>query len=201
MESNSAKAVPMRGPVKDAEAEALLRLLRREKEFESQACMPTNIQRKVPLPAIGSTCQHGGEAAQLAVRRQSDPTTKQARHSDAQNEKELQNESKYQWRNRKNSIPPAGHPAAQSSNVSLVSPGYSWRTAEASQLAGSKQKKPSHSLPPIGYEDLTDRPGTPAGRPSCPVPSSQFWDDSWTSVLWWLLSVLLLCYIGTPRSG
>ena len=44
----------MRGKVKDAEAEALLRLLRREKEYSERLLAP-QIQQRVPLPAIGSS--------------------------------------------------------------------------------------------------------------------------------------------------
>lgn len=189
MDSN-AKAVPMRGKVKDAEAEVLLKLLRQEKEYQNKVLMPANIQRKTPLPAIGRTNQTTRETysqveEQYAVKgsgytkAEGGITTQSPR---LLTEKEILNDSSFTWINKTdiglNSVPSRSLPSSK--NTANI-PSYSWRTSDDksySNISERQSRRPSGSLPPLGYEDEELGSDLSAERPSCPRPSSpKLWED------------------------
>lgn len=159
---------PMRGKTKDAEAEALLKLLRQEQEFHSQVSIP-QIQRKQPLPAIRSkasdsiTDEHDGTGVFISQMRTS---------THADHEIPLNVDSQFLW-NARGSLN-----NNDSSFTSTTRPVYEWKKdpSSASYSKFERQRKPSKTLPPLGPQQISPRER--GERPSRPPPSSpKFWDD------------------------
>ncbi|XP_031564200.1 uncharacterized protein LOC116299641 [Actinia tenebrosa] len=162
--------LPMRGKTKDAEAEALLKLLRQEQEFHNQVSIP-EIQRKQPLPAIRSkasdsiTEEHEGSGVFISQMR----TTK-----DRDQEIPLNVDSQFLW-NARGSL----NRNNNDSHFTVASrPAYEWKK-DSSNVNYSKferQRRPSKNLPPLGPQQTSPRDR--GERPSRPPPSSpKFWED------------------------
>ena len=171
--------IPMRGRVKDAEAEALLRLLRQEKEFKERISAP-QIQQRAPLPAIGSS---GDNATQQATscERTSDTsgtfitqTFEGSRflNSDSDHNKELVSDSSFSWTTNIDMSSNLLH----SSQKEVCVPPFTWRDERS--LSHSKYERHRHgrTLPPleISSSPVSDLPD----RPACPKAGSpKFWED------------------------
>ena len=157
----------MRGKVKDAEAEALLKLLRQEKEFLSRIPTP-QIQQRTPLPAIGSglhqtTSSDRTDETFITQTRIESPLL-------SSNDKGLLSESSFLWTSRTDEH---RNLSLTSRNEIGVPSAYSWKDQKnASDLALEQQQRKSNgrSLPPLQvslspYGELCE-------RPSCPKPRS-----------------------------
>ena len=171
--------IPMRGRVKDAEAEALLRLLRQEKEFKERISAP-QIQQRTPLPAIGSSCDNTTRQT-AACERTSDirgtfitETLEDSRflNEDKEHNKELVTESSFSW----TPVLDTSSNFLHSSQKEIYVPPFTWRDERS--LSYSKYERHRHGriLPPL---EIPSSPvsGLPE-RPTCPKPGSpKFWED------------------------
>lgn len=171
--------IPMRGKVKDAEAEALLKLLRREKEFNDRFSAP-QIHQRTPLPAIGGSVNNT-EIQQItscdrtngAFLTQTFENETGFSNSDIGHSKELVNDSKYLWSSKpdvnSNSQPP-------SSSKEFYIPPFTWKGEQSSCYSKHERQRHGRTLPPLEipvspYSYLPE-------RPSCPRPESpKFWED------------------------
>lgn len=169
----------MRGKVKDAEAEALLRLLRQEKEYSERLLTP-QIQQRVPLPAIGSTGNDNTtQQAQLCEQGTVATFITQTGESSGflydNYEKELLSDSNFIWTPKTDVY---NQPRA-SSHKSVYVPSFSWRDEQCfsyPHFDQPRKKSKARTLPPI------EIPVSPCSdlleRPTCPRPGSpKFWDD------------------------
>ena len=178
MNMESAK-IPMRGRVKDAEAEALLRLLRQEKEYNDRLSAP-QIQQRIPLPAIGSRSSDNRTRQTPACER-TEPTfitqtLESSRFlSNIEHERELLSDSNFLWTPKadlNNNLRP-------SPKKDVYVPPYVWKDEQGvscSRFERHRKKSNGRTLPPL------EIPASPCcdlpERPSCPKPGSpKFWDD------------------------
>ena len=170
--------IPMRGKVKDAEAEALLKLLRQEKEYNDRLSAP-QIQQKIPLPAIGSSDKG---AQQTPTCERTDPTfitqtLESSRFiSNVEHEKELLSDSNFLWTTPKTD---GNNNLRSSLKKDIYVPPYSWKEEQAvlySKFDRCRRKSNGRTLPPL------EIPASPCcdlpERPSCPKSGSpKFWND------------------------
>lgn len=173
--------IPMRGKVKDAEAEALLKLLRQEKEFGDHLSAP-QIQQRIPLPAIRSRSSNN-KPQQTRTFDRTDPTfTTQTLHcspliSNVEIEKELISDSKFLWTTPKPASNCNGRRSLLKKDIYV--PPYSFQEEQAlsySKFSRQCKKMNSRTLPPleIPISPSFDLPE----RPSCPISeSSKFCDE------------------------
>ncbi|XP_022782278.1 uncharacterized protein LOC111323227 [Stylophora pistillata] len=172
--------IPMRGKVKDAEAEALLKLLRREKEFNDRLSAP-QIHQRTPLPAIGDSGNNTTTLQTTSCDRTNgtfltqtfENETGPALNSDIEHSKELVSDSKYLWSSKgdvnSNFQPP-------SSLKEFYIPPFTWKGEQSSCYTKHERQRHGRTLPPL------EIPVTPdfdlPERPSCPKPGSpKFWED------------------------
>lgn len=171
--------IPMRGKVKDAEAEALLRLLRQEKEYSERLLAP-QIQQRVPLPAIGSsgndnTTQQPQLCEQETVATFITQTGESSGFLYDNYEKELLSDSNFIWTPKTD----VDNQPRASSHKGVYVPSFSWRDEQCfsyPQFDQPRKKSKARTLPPIEIpvspcSDLPERPTYP--RPGSP----KFWDD------------------------
>lgn len=170
--------IPMRGRVKDAEAEALLRLLRQEKEFKERISAP-QIQQRTPLPAIGSSADNTTQqatASEITSGTFITQTLEDLRFLSLDNEhsnRELVSDSSFSWTPTSDMSSNFHH----SSQKEICVPPFTWRADERS-LSYSKNERHRHgrTLPPLEIppSPVSDLPE----RPTCPKPGSpKFWED------------------------
>lgn len=169
--------VPLRGKVKDAEAEALLKLLRQEKEYNDRLSAP-QIHQRIPLPAIGSRASDN-KSQQC---KETDPTfitetLESSRfNSNVEDEKELLSDSNFLWTTPKTDV---NNNVRTPFKEDIYVPPYSWKGQQGVSCTNfNRQRKKSNgrTLPPL------EIPSSPSSdlleRPSCPYSSSsKFWDD------------------------
>ena len=169
--------VPLRGKVKDAEAEALLKLLRQEKEYNDRLSAP-QIQQRIPLPAIGSRVSDN-KSQQC---KETDPTfitetLESSRfNSNVEDDKELLSDSNFLWTTPKTEV---NNNVRTSFQKDIYVPPYSWKGQQGGSCTNfNRQRKKSNgrTLPPL------EIPSSPSSdlleRPSCPYSSSpKFWDE------------------------
>ena len=174
--------IPLRGKVKDAEAEALLKLLRQEKEVNDRLSAP-QIQQRIPLPAIGSKGTNDNKPQQTTPPcERTDPTfiteiLESSRfNSNVEDEKELLSDSNFLWTTPKTEV---NNNVRTSFKKDIYVPPYSWKGQQGvSRTNFNRQRKKSNArtLPPLGI------PSSPSSdlleRPSCPYSGSpKLWDD------------------------
>ena len=173
--------IPMRGKVKDAEAEALLKLLRQEKEYGDRLSAP-QIQQRIPLPAIGSSGINN-KSQQSPTFDRTDPTfiTQTLESSpfisNVEFEKELISDSNFLWTTPKTAANCNGR---TSRKKDVYVPPYSLPEGQAlsySKLNRQCKKMNSRTLPPLEIPvspcfDLLERPSCPSSE------SPKFWDES-----------------------
>ena len=156
--------VSMRGKTKDAEAEALLKLLRQEQEFHSQVSIP-KIQRKQPLPSIKSRNIDSLEDDQ-ALHDTTEVFISQMR-TDLTSQESLNKLQCTALNNNNCTIP----------NNCSVPPckdtvrSYEWKKKTSDTTPYQlyeRQRKPSKTLPPLRPQSTSPR----ERRPSRPLPSS-----------------------------
>lgn len=169
----------MRGRVKDAEAEALLRLLRQEKEFKERISAP-QIQQRTPLPAIGSsgdnttqqttTCERPSDTGGTFITQ-----TFEDSHflsADTEHNKELVSESSFSWTPGLDTSSNLVH----SSQKEIYVPPFTWRDERSLSYSKYERHRHGRTLPPleIPSSPVSDLPE----RPTCPKPGSpKFWED------------------------
>ena len=172
--------IPMRGRVKDAEAEALLRLLRQEREFKERISAP-QIQQRTPLPAIGSgsgdnttqqttDCDRKSDTSGAFITQTFEDSSNLC--SDNEHNNELVSDSSFSWAPSLDMSSNLLH----SSKKEICVPPFSWRDEQS--LCYSKYERHRHgrTLPPIEIPSnpVSDFPE----RPTCPKPGSpKFWED------------------------
>ena len=171
--------IPMRGKVKDAEAEALLQLLRQEKEYSERLLAP-QIQQRIPLPAIGSSGNDNAtQQAQLCEQGSVATFITQTGESSGflydNCEKELLSDSNFIWTPKTY----VNNQLRASSHKRVFVPSFSWRDEQcfsSPQLDQPRKKSKGRTLPPI---EIPISPGSNLPeRPTCPRPGSpKFWDD------------------------
>lgn len=170
--------IPMRGRVKDAEAEALLRLLRQEKEFHERISAP-QIQQRTPLPAIGSGSNNTTQATACERASVTNGTfitqsleASRFLNSDSELNKELVSDSNFLWTPRtdtnSNILP--------SPKKEIYVPPFTWRDKRSLSYSKYERHRPQRTLPPL------EIPSSPCSdlpeRPSCPKPGSpKLWED------------------------
>ena len=171
--------IPMRGRVKDAEAEALLRLLRQEKEFKERISAP-QIQQRAPLPAIGSSGDNTTQQA-TASDRAIDPsgtfitqTCEDSRNLSLGNEhnRELVSDSSFSWAPSLDMSSNLIH----SSQKEICVPPFTWRNEQSLSYSKYERQRHGRTLPPLEIPSslVSDFPE----RPTCPQPGSpRFWED------------------------
>lgn len=171
--------IPMRGRVKDAEAEALLRLLRQEKEFKERISAP-QIQQRTPLPAIGSSGDNTTQQTTTCTRTSVTSgtfitqTLEDSRFlsSDNEHNKELVNDSSFLWTPSSDISSNLLH----SSQKDICVPPFTWRDERSLSYSKYERHRHGRSLPPIEIPSspVSDLPE----RPSCPKPGSpKLWED------------------------
>lgn len=171
--------IPMRGRVKDAEAEALLRLLRQEKEFKERISAP-QIQQRTPLPAIGSSGDNTTQETAACERTSGTrgtfitQTLEDSRFLSADNEhnKELDSESSFSWTPGLDTTNNLLH----SSQKEFYVPPFTWRDKRSLSYSKYERHRSGRTLPPI---EIPSSPvsGLPE-RPTCSKPGSpKFWED------------------------
>lgn len=167
--------IPMRGRVKDAEAEALLRLLRREKEFNERISAP-QIQQRIPLPAIG--CSGSNNRTQQTCERTNDPTfiTLEANRflsSDNEVNKELVSDSSFLW-TPKSDVNSNLLPSSPQFKEVFVPP-FTWKEDQSLSYSKYERNRHGRTLPPLEIP-ASPCPDLPE-RPSCPKPGSpKLWE-------------------------
>ena len=167
--------VPMRGKIKDAEAEALLKLLRREQQYEQEQSIP-QIQRREPLPAIGVN----PKSTSIEKAASCFPIQDQLLHSNTQSLREFRfsdteiiNDSSFvRTSNNNNNVLP-GH-VVPSIPTEVFVPPYSWKNEKTPSCARFERSgKNGRTLPPLEYSFGPSGEGDGnQDRPSCPRPSS-----------------------------
>lgn len=173
--------IPMRGKVKDAEAEALLKLLRREQEYEQEQSIP-QIQRKEPLPAIGVNAKSNSiekSASCFPIQEQLLYSNTQSMRESRFSDTELVNDSSFIRTNNNNNNNLLPNHTAPPIAAEVFVPPYSWKNEKTPSCArferSGKAVKNGRTLPPLEYNF-----GLPGGsdgnpeldRPACPRPSS-----------------------------
>lgn len=168
--------IPMRGKIKDAEAEALLKLLRQEKEFNDRISAP-QIHQRPPLPAIGGSGNNTKQQTTSYERTNGTFITQTIEtsgflDSDSGHSKSLVSDSRYLWTSKadmnSNLLP--------SCQKELYIPPFTWKGEQSSSYSKYERQRHSRTLPPLEipaspYSDLPE-------RPSCPKPGSpKFWED------------------------
>lgn len=172
--------IPMRGKTKDAEAEALLKLLRQEQEFHSQVSIP-QIQKKQPLPSIrGKRSSIDGEDSSTDACGGVFISQMKTGLSD----QELGfGESKFLLNNHDTTVLCTNNNTII--NRDLPSPrdsgqrSYEWKKDSISTVYHKfeRQRRPSKNLPPLGPQ-MPPSPRDREIRPSRPPPSSpKLWQD------------------------
>lgn len=176
--------VPMRGKIKDAEAEALLKLLRREQENAKEQSIP-QIQRKEPLPAIGNNIKGTSvdSSSCFPIEEQLLAFHTQSKSDSRLSDSELLNDSFFVRTN--NSINVLG--AQKTTAAEIYVPPYSWRNEKMPSPARSersgKAKNAGRNLPPIEYNFIASRENglnheRPVGsHPSSPRQSPEYYED------------------------
>lgn len=171
--------IPMRGKVKDAEAEALLRLLRQEKECNDRLSAP-QIQQRIPLPAIGSkTTDNRAQPTPIYEKTDATFITQTLEGSgfltNIDQGKELLSDSNFLWTPKMD----VNNNSRALSRKDVYVPPYSWKEEQSvscSTFDRCRKKSRSRALPPIEIpvSPCSDLPE----RPTCPKPGSpKFWDD------------------------
>lgn len=170
--------IPMRGRVKDAEAEALLRLLRQEKEFNERISAP-QIQQRTPLPAIRSG---SGNTTQATVCERTSVTngtfitqtleSSRFLNSDSELSNELVSDSSYLWTPRSDT----NSNILPSPQKEIYVPPFTWRDERSLSYSKYERHRHHRTLPPL------EIPSSPCSdlpeRPSCPKPGSpKLWED------------------------
>lgn len=171
--------IPMRGRVKDAEAEALLRLLRQEKEFKERISAP-QIQQRTPLPAIGSSGDSTTQQTTACERTSATSgtfitqTVEDSRilSSDNEHNKELVSDSSFSWTPSLD----MGSNLLHSSHKEICVPPFTWRDERSLSYSKYERHRHGRTLPPL------EIPSSPVSdlseRPTCPKPGSpKFWED------------------------
>lgn len=171
--------VPMRGRVKDAEAEALLRLLRQEKEFKERISAP-QIQQRTPLPAIGSsgdnttqqtaTCERTNDNGGTFITQKFEDS--RFLGADTEHNKELVSESSFSWTPGLDTSSNLLH----SSQKGICVPPFTWRDERSLSYSKYERHRNGRTLPPLEVPSspVSDLPE----RPTCPKPGSpKFWED------------------------
>ncbi|XP_020892373.1 uncharacterized protein LOC110231670 [Exaiptasia diaphana] len=170
--------IPMRGKTKDAEAEALLKLLRQEQEFHSRQISIPQIQRKQPLPSIRGTAhdsdEHCDDSANNGVfisQMKTGLSNQDICFSESQFLCSNSKDSPYN--NNDNTI------GGYSDIPSLRLKSYDWKKDTDHVLYHRyerQQRKPTKNLPPLGPQ--VSSPRERDTRPSRPLPSSpKLWED------------------------
>ena len=173
--------IPMRGRVKDAEAEALLRLLRQEKEFKERISAP-QIQQRTPLPAIGSSGDTTTQQATACERTSLTSgtfitqTLEDSRFHGTDNEhnKRLVNDSSFSWTSP--TVDMSSTDLLHSTHKEICVPPFTWRDERSLSYSKYERHRHGRTLPPleIPSSPVSDLPE----RPTCPRPGSpKFWDD------------------------
>lgn len=170
--------IPMRGRVKDAEAEALLRLLRQEKKFDERILAP-QIQQRTPLPAIGSgnsniTQATAGERASVTNGTFITQTFESSRflNSDSEMNKELDSDSSLLWTPRSD----MNSNVLPSPKKEIYVPPFTWRDERSLSYSKYERHRHQRTLPPLEIPS-SPCPDLPE-RPSCPKPGSpKLWED------------------------
>lgn len=174
----------MRGKTKDAEAEALLKLLRQEQEFRSQISIP-QIKRKQPLPSIrGNSTNIDSDNDHPSADACGGVFISQMK-TGLSDQELCYSESKFlcsnsdvgvYTNNNNNNIFKRDLPSPRDS-TSLRS--YEWKQDAPNTLYHKfeRQQKPSKTLPPLGPQ-MPPSPREREIRPSRPPPSSpKLWKD------------------------
>ena len=168
----------MRGRAKDAEAEALLRLLRKEKEFNERIPAP-QIQQRTPLPAIGSgssnttqvtACERASVTNGTFITQTFEPS--RFLNSDSELNKELDSDSSLLWTPRSD----MNSNVLPSPKKEIYVPPFTWRDERSLSYSKYERHRHQRTLPPL------EIPSSPCSdlpeRPSCPKPGSpKFWQD------------------------
>lgn len=174
--------IPMRGKTKDAEAEALLKLLRQEQEFHSQISIP-QIQRKQPLPSIRGRTSNAYE--EESTTDDCSGVFISQMKTGISDQDICYSESKFLCTNPKVGLYTNNNNTIFNSEIPLpkdAGKSYEWKkeTNNAIYHKFERQRMPSKSLPPLGPQ-MPPSPRDREIRPSRPPPSSpKLWGENKT---------------------
>ena len=178
--------IPKRGKIKDAKAEALLKLLRREQEYNDRLSVP-KIHQKLPLPAIGSSCSKKLQRTSLC--KKTDPTfitqTIEGSSVDLCDERELLSDSNLLWTKALTDV--SNNVCSSFIRKNVYFPSY--LSAESQAISRPKfnrypTKSNGRTLPPL------EIPASPSccdrlERPSRPGSESPKHLDDWFDLMSW----------------
>ena len=170
----------MRGKIKDAEAEALLKLLRQEQEINDRLSAP-KIQRRLPLPAIGTS---GSEKPQQTdICKRTDQTfitqTLECFGEEFRRENELSSDTNFLWATAQD-FETSNDRRCSVVRKNIYVPSFSWREPavdiSCTNFNRYPRKSNGRSLPPL--EIPSSSSCSFIERPSCPNSESpKFWDE------------------------
>lgn len=167
----------MRGKMKDAEAEALLKLLRQEQEINDRLSAP-KIHRRLPLPAIGTS---GSEKSQQTNIYKRTDQTLECFGEEFRRENELPSDTKFFWTTAQD-IDTNNNSRCSLYTKNIYVPSFSWRQPAVDVSCSKFNRYPSNcksngrSLPPL--EIPASSSCNLIQRPSCPNSESpKFWDE------------------------
>ncbi|XP_015754442.1 PREDICTED: uncharacterized protein LOC107334068 [Acropora digitifera] len=169
--------IPMRGKMKDAEAEALLKLLRQEQEINDRLSAP-KIHRRLPLPAIGTS---GSEKPQQTNIYKRTDQTLECFGEEFRRENELPSDTNFFWTTAQD-IDTNNNSRCSLYTKNIYVPSFSWREPAVDVSCSKINRYPSNyksngrSLPPL--EIPASSSCNLIERPSCPNSESpKFWDE------------------------
>ena len=142
----------MRGKIKDAEAEALLKLLRREQENEKEQSI-LQIQRKEPLPAIGNNIKGNScnDSSCFPIQEQLLSLRMQSSTEAVLSDNEILNDSSFIRTNNNNILSLPGH---KTTSAEIYVPPYSWQNDKVPSTSRPGKAKNGRTLPPIDYNSI-----------------------------------------------